>query len=354
MQTCRQSGRLSRSSRASPDHWPRIGPRSTCSLRRTTAGRIPNRTANPAALSDASRSALCAATASPSPCTAGRCGPSRPARPAGPPTPWRDTTSSRCAVRSKVCRIGRSSEWRPLPAKRCLRSLVPPSPATTCPCPKAATIPRPSMRRRSRAGVPGERPADRPTRARRPTDRRNGADRTGTATAVACPKDFDPIAPSRIVRFEPTHRDKRRHAAAIRVRCAAIRPGPNRSASFRRNVAHNAAETLRLVDTERRLVPAGRPGDSPALPLGDVPRQVGQQHPNPPGDDLAPIDQFQATELPHQARLLPPGADLFDHERMPDTVVNSRLSLFRFPCPRQRRAPARPRCRSKPGCRAKR
>ena len=37
--------------------------------------------------------------------------------------------------------------------------------------------------------------------------------------------------------------------------------------------------------------------DGPALPLGDVPRQVGHDGADPPGDDRAAIEQFQAAEL---------------------------------------------------------
>ena len=86
---------------------------------------------------------LCAAAASPNPRRGGRCEPSPPARPTGPPTPCRDTKSSRCAVRSTACKIGRWSEWRPRPAKATSSR---PGSATFC---KSAS--RPSSRHNPKA-----------------------------------------------------------------------------------------------------------------------------------------------------------------------------------------------------------
>ena len=97
--------------------------------------------------------------------------------------------------------------------------------ARACPAPTAATAPTPSTRRRSPAAAPGGTSRSRTTPARRPTDRRNAADRTTTAAAAACPRAPAQLGPAALL-APSTRPSKRPPAAAIPGPCDRTPPCP--------------------------------------------------------------------------------------------------------------------------------
>ena len=94
---------------------------------------------------------------------------------------------------------------------------------------------------------------------------------------------------------------------------------------------------LRIIDLLGRLTPTGRLDDRPALPLGDVRRQMGDHRTDPAGENGAAIQEFQPPKHPCRldahpelpaARRIEAGTDEPQFDLRPQPVHQGQVRLL--------------------------